>query len=144
MDTEPHWAALIPELTVADPARSRAFYVGVLGFAVRFERPEDGFLYLEMGRAQIMLDLWREADVMWMTAPLEPPLGRGINFQIEVDDARAVHDRVVAAEVPLFRPLRESWYREGGHENGQIEFLVQDPDGYLLRFMQHLGTRRGD
>lgn len=76
-----------------------------------------------------------------MTADLEPPFGRGLNIQIEVRDVRAIHDRLVAADHPLFRPLRTSWYREGTHENGQDEFLVQDPDGYLIRFMEHIGTR---
>ena len=54
---------------------------------------------------------------------------------------QTIHDRVVAAGIALLCPLRRSWYREGEHENGQDEFPVQDPDGYLLRFMQHVGTR---
>jgi hypothetical protein len=27
---------------------------------------------------------------------------------------------------------------------GQREFLLQDPDGYLLRFVQYLGERAAD
>ena len=141
--TDPdYWSVLVPEMLVHDLARSRAFYLDRLGFTERFGRPEDGFLYIEMGRAQIMLEaLPDDPAEAWVTGDLAPPLGRGLNLQIEVADVRAIHDRLIAADVALFRPLRRSWYREGAHENGQDEFLVQDPDGYLLRFVQHVGTR---
>lgn len=141
--TDPdHWSVLVPEMLVRDLARSRAFYCGVLGFAEKFGRPEDGFLYVEMGHAQIMLEaLPDDPEQAWITAELEAPFGRGLNLQIEVPDVRSIHDRVMAAGLAPYRPLRTSWYREGAHENGQEEFLVQDPDGYLLRFMQHVGTR---
>jgi catechol 2,3-dioxygenase-like lactoylglutathione lyase family enzyme len=33
------WNTLVPELVVADYERSKAFYVEVFGFSVRFERP---------------------------------------------------------------------------------------------------------
>ena len=36
----------------------------------------------------------------------------------------------------------ESWYKGEGVEFGQLEFLVQDPDGYLLRFIQDIGERK--
>jgi len=39
----------------------------------------------------------------------------------------------------LYRELKESWYDTGGVLSGQKEILVQDPDGYLLRFTQYLG-----
>ena len=139
------WAPLVPELSVSDLGESLRFRRDTLGFRERFERPEARFVFLEMGRAQIML--YQPSDdpgAMWRTAPLEPPLGRGVNFQIEVRDVRTLHDRLLEAGHPLFRPLATAWYREGDHENGQEQFLVQDPDGYLLRFMQHLGRRPVD
>jgi hypothetical protein len=42
---------------------------------------------------------------------------------------------------PLFEAPSEAWYRTGDVEGGQREFLVQDPDGYLLRIAQDLGHR---
>lgn len=135
----PDWAALVPELLVRDLGRSLAFYVGVCGFRVRFARPEDGFAYVTLGRAQIMLEEL-SAD-SWLTGELAAPFGRGINLQIEVPDVGAVLAALATAGLPLFRPPATSWYRDGGIEHGQTEFLVQDPDGYLLRFMQHLGER---
>lgn len=47
---------LVPELAVTDLERSMAFWCGVIGFDVRYERPEDRFAYLTLGRAHVMLD----------------------------------------------------------------------------------------
>lgn len=136
------WAVLVPEFSVRDLQDSLAFYVQTLGFAVKFARPEEAFAYIELGRAQIMLDqIPTDEKRIWKTGELEPPLGRGINFQIEVADVTALRDRAVGAGRTLFRPMEEAWYREDEIENGQRQFLIQDPDGYLLRFIEHLGER---
>jgi catechol 2,3-dioxygenase-like lactoylglutathione lyase family enzyme len=133
------WAALVPELLVADLVRSQDFYCGVCGFALRFARPEEGFVYLQLGGAQIMLE--EVSAEAWVTGPLEPPFGRGINFQIEVEAVAPIAARLEAAGVVPFRALHEAWYREGAVEHGQAQLLVQDPDGYLLRFVEVLGER---
>lgn len=133
------WAALVPELVCMDLARSIRFYVDVLGFRIRFERPEDGFAYLEIGAAQLMLE--QRSPESWLAGPLEPPFGRGINLQIEVDALEPIHARIRAAGVALFVEPRTSWYRQDGIEHGQIEMLVQDPDGYLLRLVEILPER---
>ncbi|KVN39132.1 aldoketomutase [Burkholderia pyrrocinia] len=133
------WAALVPELVCTDLAGSIRFYRDVLGFHIRFERPEDGFAYLEIGRAQLMLE--QRSPESWLTGPLEPPFGRGINLQIEVDSLEPILARIRAARVALFVEPRTSWYRQDGIEHGQIEMLVQDPDGYLLRLVEILPER---
>jgi hypothetical protein len=33
------------------------------------------------------------------------------------------------------------WYRKTDVEVGVKQFLVQDPDGYLIRFTEYLGER---
>ena len=38
-------------------------------------------------------------------------------------------------------PLEERWYRREDEELGNRQFVVADPDGYLLRFFTNLGTR---
>lgn len=134
----PAWARLVPELLCSDFDRSLAFYRDVVGFRVAFDRPEDRFAYLDLGGAQIMLE--QESD-FWTTGARERPYGRGINLQIEVDDVDALAARVATAGVPLFRAMEEAWYRAGERENGNRQFLAQDPDGYLLRFYQDLGSR---
>ncbi|PAJ80773.1 bleomycin resistance protein [Burkholderia ubonensis] len=133
------WAALVPELICSDLAGSVRFYRDVLGFRIRFERPEDGFAYLEIGRAQLMLE--QHSPESWLTGPMEPPFGRGINLQIEVDSIGPIHDRILGAGVALFVEPRTSWYRQDDIEHGQIEMLVQDPDGYLLRLVEILPER---
>lgn len=132
------WARLVPELLCSDVGRSLAFYRDVLGFRVLYDRPEEGFAYLDLEGAQVMLE--RESD-FWTTGERVRPFGRGVNFQIEVADIGALHDRVVGASVALFRPMEDRWYRQDDVETGNRQFLVQDPDGYLLRFFQDLGTR---
>ncbi|RQR50911.1 VOC family protein [Burkholderia sp. Bp9125] len=133
------WAALVPELVCTDLAGSIRFYRDVLGFRIRFERPEDGFAYLEIGQAQLMLE--QRCPESWLTGALERPFGRGINLQIEVDSLEPIQARIRAAGLALFVEPRTSWYRQDGIEHGQIEMLVQDPDGYLLRLVEILPER---
>ena len=138
MADDSSWARLVPELSCSDLDVSLAFYRDLLGFAVRFER--EGFAYLDLDGAQLMLEA-QEAG--WTTGQLERPYGRGINFQIDITDVEALQDRLDAAGVALFRRSADAWYRAGAVEHGQRELLVQDPDGYLLRFAQTLGERSG-
>lgn len=135
------FARLVPELYVADLAASLRFWCGLVGFRVRFDRPEEGFAYLERDGAEVMLEQLADSPRTWRTAALERPLGRGINFQIEVDDLAPILARLRAAGVRLFWQPEERWYRDNAIEHGQRQFLVQDPDGYLLRLAQVLGTR---
>ena len=131
---------LTPELSVRDFASSLEFYTRVLGFTVRYERQEEGFAFLEIGEATLMIDqlgLGRD----WQTAPLEYPLGRGVNFQIMVGDLDPLLERLHRAGIALFAEVEKKWYRKDQLEVGNRQFLVQDPDGYLLRFAQDLGER---
>ncbi|WP_374367763.1 bleomycin resistance protein [Dongia sp.] len=132
--------ALVPELLCRDFAASRAFYVDLLGFKCLYDRPEHGFAYLERGRAQIMIEQIDD-QASWQTGVMEAPFGRGINLQIEVSDLADMVVRLRAASVDLYREPYDAWYRVDEYETGQRQFLVQDPDGYLLRFCQHLGER---
>lgn len=125
------WASLVPELMVSDLARSLDVYTRLFGFTLNYTRP--GFAYLSLGRVQWMLEQ-AGPDGGWRTGPLEAPYGRGINFQILAPDLDALHARLVDAAYPLFRPLESATYAEGDTLHTQRQFLVQDPDGYLLRF----------
>ncbi|HAS8214866.1 TPA: glyoxalase [Vibrio vulnificus] len=80
-------------------------------------------------------------DNAWVTGTLETPLGRGVNFQIELSDIAPVYERLESAGVSLFKEQKDTWYDVGDSLSGQREFLVQDPDGYLLRFSQYLGEK---
>ena len=134
------WASLVPELTVLDLAKSLQFYTDLLGFEVVFDRPETRFAYLQLGDAQLMLDQYAEGRG-WQTGPLEPPFGRGVNLQIEVERLDTLLERLEAASYPLFVLPEENWYRQDSELHGSREFLVRDPDGYLLRFSEYLGMK---
>src|SRR5580700_6510537 len=129
--TEPStWAPLVPELLVADIDKSLRFWRDVCGFTVLFERADEGFAYLDLDGAQIMLDeIGKTVD--WVTGPLESPLGRGINFQVRVPAIGPILAALARANWPLFVEPEEKWYRADEVENGVHQFLVQDPDGYL-------------
>jgi catechol 2,3-dioxygenase-like lactoylglutathione lyase family enzyme len=131
-------AKLVPELLVSDHAASRDFYVRVVGFSVRYERPEEKFSYFDLGGAALMIE--QETD-FWATAPRERPYGRGINLQIEVDAIDPILARLEQAGIALFRPVEEAWYRSDETYSGNRQFLVQDPDGYLLRIFEDLGQQ---
>ncbi len=133
-------ARLVPELLVSDRARSLAFYTGVLGFRL-YGRDEEGFAFLDLDGAQVMIEEIDPARRNWVAGPLEPPYGRGMNLQIACADAVLLRDRAVAAGHPPFLPLEEKWYRRDEVAIGVRQFIVQDPDGYLLRLSQDIGTR---
>ncbi|MGL0818688.1 glyoxalase family protein [Vibrio vulnificus] len=136
---EEYWNPMVPELLVSDFAKSLNFYCEMLGFKVRSQRKSPDFVYLELEQVQIMLE--QIHDNAWVTGSLETPLGRGVNFQIELSDIAPVYDRLESAGVSLFKEQKDTWYDVGDSLSGQREFLVQDPDGYLLRFSQYLGEK---
>lgn len=133
------WNRLVPELAVNDLSVSLTFYTKVLGFKLCFERREDRFAYLDMNGAQLMLLQTTGDDLYALTA--HTPRGRGLHFQIEVDDVQNVLSRVQNAHVPLIKPLTDNWYRVDNVEHGSREFFVADPDGFLFRFYQSIGER---
>ncbi|SEE50645.1 hypothetical protein SAMN05216510_2911 [Pseudomonas coleopterorum] len=90
---------LVPELMVTDLDTSLAFWVHCLGFEVAYQRPEDGFAYLDLNGAQMMLAQIDPDAGQWLTAPLSKPFGRGINLQIDV-----------AAVAPIIHKLRRAGY----------------------------------
>lgn len=129
---------MVPELDVSDLQASLRFWCGLLGFEVAYDRPAARFAYLVRDRIQIMLC---ERNGNWEVGELSPPFGRGVNFQMTVSTLTPILGALELAKWPLFRPPNDAWYRTGDREGGQREFLVQDPDGYLLRFAQDIGTR---
>jgi catechol 2,3-dioxygenase-like lactoylglutathione lyase family enzyme len=129
-------AALVPELYVSDLARSLDFYCGMLGFRIVYQRSEERFAYIERNGAELMLE--EPVGRVWLAGPLEPPFGRGVNFQIEVQDATALWDAASAAGAPLIQDLEEKTYLRDDEPVRVRQCVVQDPDGYLLRFSELL------
>lgn len=133
---------LIPEFAVSDWQASRIFYCDILGFETDYFRPEDGFAMLSFGAAKLMIDQIGEGRTFGDGhLPLTPPFGRGLNLQIRTRNVGAMIARLQQAELPLYLPLEEKWYRKGDQEVGHRQFVIADPDGYLLRFFEDLGSR---
>lgn len=133
--------SLVPELAITDYEKSLEFYTKILGFTIEYQRIEEGFAYLSLGESQIMIDQIGKTRT-WRTGEFEYPLGRGINLQIKVvEDIDELLERLNQNDIPLFMEPEEKWYRKEDFEVGNKQFLVQDPDGYLLRFFKDLGSR---
>lgn len=132
---------LVPELMVTDLQKSLAFWVPCLGFKVAYQRPEDGFAYLDLEGAQVMLEQIDPSAGQWLAASLAKPFGRGINLQVDVPAVAPIIQRLGSAGFSLFRDCTDAWYRADSVETGQREFIVQDPDGYLIRLVERLGER---
>jgi catechol 2,3-dioxygenase-like lactoylglutathione lyase family enzyme len=134
------WAALVPELPVNNVKASLRFWRDLCGFAVVFDRLYEGFAYLDLDGAQIMLEE-RGRNRNWVSGSLESPFGRGVNFQIRVPAIEPILASLSRAGWPLFMGPEQKWYRTGEVETGVHQFLIQDPDGYLVRFSVHIGER---
>lgn len=115
--------------------------MGLLGFRVLYARPEERFAFLDFGGAELMLEQPHSKDRLWPKAEFTKPFGRGVNFEIQVPNVDELHAIVLAAGIECFLPLEEKWYRREDCEIGVRQFAVQDPDGYLIRLSQFLGTR---
>ncbi|MBS9439073.1 VOC family protein [Photorhabdus noenieputensis] len=133
---KPYWNRMVPELTVTDFSLSLDFYQNILGFQLLIRRSNPDFAYLTLGEAQLMLEALH--DDGWNTAPLNYPLGRGVNFQIEVDDLAPLLHSLKVNNIKLYQEVKDNHYRIDEVIACQREFLVQDPDGYLLRFSQFI------
>jgi catechol 2,3-dioxygenase-like lactoylglutathione lyase family enzyme len=137
-------AALVPELLVTDIKASLDFWCGLIGFVVKYQRPEEKFAYLTLHEAQVMLEQQIDGERQWITGNLTMPRGRGVNFQIEVEAISGMLDRLGNAGWPLYLAAEERWYRRNTTLLGQRQFLVQDPDGYLLRLFESLGEKAAE
>lgn len=132
---------LIPELQVLEYDKSLDFYTRLAGFEVVYDRPEENFAMLEINGARLMIEGLNTQSRSWRVEEMERPFGRGMHLQIEVQDVHRLYQGFKKAGYQIFLDLEERWYRANDKEIGHKQFLVQDPDGYLLRFFEKIGTR---
>ena len=130
---------IIPELSVTNLKNSLEFYK-IVGFKIEYERPENKFVFLSLGEIQFMLQEISKED-KWTIAPLSYPFGNGINFQLEVENVENIYNSLKENNYKIAYEIEENWYRQDDKLLGNKEFLVQDPDGYLLRFSEDLGEK---
>ena len=122
--------SLIPELSVKDINKSIEFYK-TLGFKVLYERKESKFVFLELENNQIMIE---EINDNWNVGKLEYPYGRGINISMTIDNVLGYYKILEEKNTTFFKKLEVHKYRVDNTIYEDKEFLIQDIDGYLLRF----------
>lgn len=134
-----NWNKTIPELSVTNLENSLKFYKTV-GFKLEYDRPENKFAFISLGEIQFMLQQISDND-KWNISPLSYPFGNGINFQLEVYNLDEIYNNFKNANYKITFDIEENWYRQDDKLLGNKEFLIQDPDGYLLRFSKDLGEK---
>ena len=114
---------------------------------------ESRFAYLGLDGAELMLQDASGPGRRFRTAPLQHPFGRGINLQIAVPNVDETLEAVHAAGIEPVIEIEERWYdvdvvtpsgrwsERGVMVAGNRQFVVADPDGYLLRCYTSLGSR---
>ena len=122
--------SLIPELSVSNINKSKEFYLKI-GFKIKYERKEDRFCFLELEDNQIMIE---ENNNNWNTGKLEYPYGRGINISMSISDVEKLYNMLKKKKINFFLDLEVHEYLVDDKIYYDKEFLIQDPDGYLLRF----------
>lgn len=122
--------SLIPELSVSDIHKSINFYTSI-GFQIMYERKENKFCFLELEENQIMIE---QMNGNWDTGVMEYPFGRGINISMSIKNIDEYYESIQKKNVKLFQELQINQYRVDDVIYEDKEFLIQDPDGYLLRF----------
>lgn len=137
---------LTPELCCSNLKTSLAFYMDVLGFEIQYQREEERFAMLERQGSRIMLDEISNNSAegtnrTWISSALEKPFGRGMNLEIRTTKIDELYNHVQQSDATIFLPIEEKWYRVNDSEVGNRQFIVLDPDGYMLRFAQDLGER---
>ena len=129
----------IPELSVTNLENSLNFYK-TAGFKIKYARPENKFAFIALDEIQFMLQEVSDTD-KWDVAPLSYPFGNGINFQLEIKNLDEIYTSFKNANYKITFDIEENWYRQDNKLLGNKEFLIQDPDGYLLRFSEDLGEK---
>ncbi|MEZ8055311.1 bleomycin resistance protein [Vibrio sp. 10N.222.54.F12] len=130
---------VVPELYCFDINVSKSFFVDVLGFEVKYERPDEEFTYLTLDGVDVMLEGIAGKSRKWLSGDLEFPLGRGVNFQWDVIDIEPLYQRVnESAADSIYLALESKSYQCGDSIATQKQFIVQTPDGYLFRFCQDI------
>lgn len=112
-----------PEFLVADLDLSLGFYRERLGF--RLTRREADFAVVALGDAHVLLAVPNDPKMRtWLASGRR---GAGVNVRIMVDDVDSMYERASAGDGPVVFKLQDQAY-------GLRDFMVADPDGYLLRF----------
>ena len=101
---------IIPELSVTDLENSLNFYK-TAGFKVEYDRPENKFAFISLGKIQFMLQEI-VPNGKWDVSPLTYPFGNGVNFQLEVDNLTEIYNNFKNSNYKIAFDIEENWYRQ--------------------------------
>lgn len=125
--------ALIPEISVKNIEKSKEFYISILGFKLEYERIFDKFIFLSFEEAQLMIE---EINGNWSVGKISYPFGNGVNFQISTENIDDIYKKCKQKKINFFREMMINEYKIDNQVITEKEFLIQDPDGYLIRFQK--------
>lgn len=138
---------LVPELYVTDIQQSLQFYCDILGFDIDYQRLEQNFALIRLEDCRLMLEQYHAPTAAtaaefsqghWRTAPLDYPLGRGVNFEFSLSEIMPIYQRLQAAHHPFKLDMHTKSYRVHDTNVTVRQFLIMDKDGYLLRFAENI------
>lgn len=125
-------------LNVKDVDRSVNFYRS-LGFESRWEtKGDDGHLdYAGVGIGDAVIALGRIPKDLRSVAKdyadwVSTPLGAGVMVTVELEHVEDVYATAKKVKAPIDAPLSERPYGTA--------FVVNDPDGYVVRFLRPKGV----
>jgi catechol 2,3-dioxygenase-like lactoylglutathione lyase family enzyme len=123
-------------LAVSDCDRSVAFYRDAIGFEIEALYDDPPYATLTLAGARLSLAEQGHAAEDRPGVELQVPRDRSrqdVVLVVEVDDARAEHDRLGRLGVDfLADPYEPPW--------GGCRFFCLDPDGYLVEIEQTAGV----
>lgn len=121
-------------LACKDLEKAVEFYKEMLGFRVVKEESSDEFVALEFAENSIMLEkdeLLKEALPKLKEEVENNQYGVGATIFIHVDDADRRYRDIKAKGVEIFSEIAtKPW--------GAREFVIKDPEGYLLNVHAHI------
>lgn len=134
MTLVPLFKKLTPNLIVADVERSLAFYTNVLGFTRGMTVPEQApfvFGSVVCGGIEIFFNEKQTATKEFPMLAVQPIGTTGTMYlEVEPGTIERLHEQLKPA-VPIVMPFVTQWY-------GVKEFVIADPDGYLLTFAERV------
>ena len=127
------YTKLTPNLVVDDVARSIAFYRDQLGMQMGMSVPDQPpyvFASVVHGPVEIFFNA-REAVAEDFPQMLTHGIGGALSLYLEVDDVDGLYRDLSAKGVKIVMEPKTQFY-------GMREFMIADPDGWLLMFAQRV------
>ncbi|ODT14277.1 MAG: glyoxalase [Mesorhizobium sp. SCN 65-12] len=112
-----------PVIMTHDVAGTAAFYTSHLRFKPLFE--SDWYVHLQSTEDESVNLGIVGADHETIPEQARGKASQGLLINFEVEDPDAVHERIVAAGLPILRSLRDEAF-------GQRHFITRDPNGVLI------------